>query len=94
MNNESSIWLILRKLRTPLIILNIAHAIPVLLFTLAPGMDNNGQPYYLSFFDAMYIVAYTATTIGFGEIPYAFSYSQRLVMIFTIYSTVPAWLYD
>ncbi len=93
MNNESSIWLILRKLRTPLIILNIAHAIPVLLFTLAPGIDNNGQSYYLSFFDAMYIVAYTATTIGFGEIPYAFSYSQRLVMIFTIYSTVPAWLY-
>lgn len=93
MNNESSIWLILRKLRTPLIILNIAHALPVLLFTLAPGVDSNGNPYYLSFFDAMYIVAYTATTIGFGEIPYAFSYPQRLVMIFTIYSTVPAWLY-
>lgn len=93
MNNESTIWLFLRKMRTPLIILNLAHAIPVILLTIVPGIDVNGETVYLNFFDAMYIVGYTATTIGFGEIPYAFSYPQRIVVLLTIYSTVPAWIY-
>ena len=93
MNNESSIWLFLRKMRTPLIVLNIAHALPVILLTLVPGTGDNGQPIHLSFFDSMYIVAYTATTIGFGEIPYAFSYPQRIIVFLTIYATVPAWIY-
>ncbi|MCL4432892.1 MAG: NAD-binding protein [Epsilonproteobacteria bacterium] len=93
MNNESSIWLFLRKMRAPLIVLNLAHAIPVLLLTLVPGIDAQGNPTHLSIFDAMYIVGYTATTIGFGEIPYAFSYPQRIIVLITIYTTVPAWLY-
>lgn len=93
MNNESSIWLFLRKMRAPLIVLNLAHAIPVLLLTLVPGIDANGHIVHLSIFDAMYIVGYTATTIGFGEIPYAFSYPQRIVILFTIYTAVPAWFY-
>jgi Trk K+ transport system NAD-binding subunit len=80
-------------MRAPLIVLNLAHAIPVILLTLVPGMDNNGHIVHLSFFDAMYIVGYTATTIGFGEIPYAFTYPQRMVVLLTIYSTVPAWIY-
>ncbi|MDD5051374.1 MAG: NAD-binding protein [Sulfuricurvum sp.] len=92
-SNEASLWLFLRKMRTPLIILNLAHAIPVILLTLVPGTGDNGQPLHLSFFDAMYVVAYTATTIGFGEIPYAFSYAQRIVVFLTIYATVPAWIY-
>lgn len=93
MTNESTIWLFLRKMRAPLIILNLAHAFPVVLLTLVPGTGDNGQPLYLSFFDAMYIVGYTATTIGFGEIPYAFSYPQRIIVLLTIYATVPAWIY-
>lgn len=93
MSNESTIWLFLRKMRTPLIVLNLAHAIPVILLTLVPGTDGDGQTVYLSFFDAMYIVGYTATTIGFGEIPYPFSYPQRIVVLLTIYASVPAWIY-
>ncbi|MDP1785234.1 MAG: NAD-binding protein [Sulfuricurvum sp.] len=93
MNNESSIWLFLRKMRAPLIVLNLAHAIPVLLLTLVPGIDAQGNPAHLTIFDAMYVVGYTATTIGFGEIPYAFSYPQRIVVLITIYTTVPAWFY-
>ena len=93
MNSESSIWLFLRKMRTPLIVLNLAHALPVILLTLVSGTGDNGQPGHLSFFDSMYIVAYTATTIGFGEIPYAFSYPQRMIVFLTIYATVPAWIY-
>ena len=80
-------------MRRPLIVLNLAHAIPVILLTLVPGTDANGHLFHMSFFDAMYFVAYTATTIGFGELPYTFSYSQRMVVLFTIYLTVPAWFY-
>jgi len=93
MNSESSIWLFLRKMRTPLIVLNLAHAIPIILLTLVPGIEVEGKTVYMSFFDAMYFVAYTATTIGFGEIPYAFSYPQRIIVFLTIYTTVPAWFY-
>ena len=93
MNSESSIWLFLRKMRTPLIVLNLAHAIPVILLTLVPGIEVDGKIYYMSFFDAMYVVGYTATTIGFGEIPYAFSYPQRIVVLLTIYAAVPSWIY-
>ena len=32
----------------------------------------------LSFFDAFYFMSYTATTIGFGELPYPFTAAQRL----------------
>lgn len=80
-------------MRAPLIVLNLAHAIPVLLLTLVPGIDALGNPAHLTIFDAMYIVGYTATTIGFGEIPYPFSYPQRIVVLITIYTTVPAWFY-
>ncbi|MBV5320684.1 MAG: NAD-binding protein [Sulfuricurvum sp.] len=80
-------------MRTPLIVLNLAHSIPVILLTLVPGVDGSGKTVYLSFFDAMYIVGYTATTIGFGEIPYPFSYPQRMVVLLTIYASVPAWIY-
>lgn len=92
-NTEATFWLFLRKMRAPLIVLNLAHAIPVILLTLVPGMDGEGKTVYLSFFDAMYIVGYTATTIGFGEIPYAFTYMQRAVVLLTIYIAVPAWIY-
>lgn len=93
MSSESSIWLFLRKMRKPLIVLNLAHALPIVLLTLVPGIEVEGKTVYMSFFDAMYFLAYTATTIGFGEIPYAFSYSQRMVVFLTIYLTVPAWFY-
>lgn len=92
--NEATIWLFLRKMRVPLIVLNIFHAIPVILLTLVPGVDTEGNTVYLGIFDAMYIVAYTITTIGFGEIPYAFTYPQRLIVFLTIYGTVPAWVFS
>lgn len=93
MQNEASVWLFLRRMRLPLIILNLVHAIPVILLTIVPGQNPSGETVYMSFFDAMYVVGYTATTIGFGEIPYAFTYPQRMVVLITIYISVPAWIY-
>jgi Trk K+ transport system NAD-binding subunit len=38
-------------------------------------------------------MAYTATTIGFGEIPYAFTPAQRMWVTFAIFLSVIGWAY-
>ncbi len=87
------IFLILRKMRSPLIVLIVAYAISILGFVLIPGMNDQGEPERMSFFHAFYFVSYMATTIGFGEIPYPFTDAQRMWAIISIYTTVVAWLY-
>ncbi|HSH86936.1 MAG TPA: NAD-binding protein [Methylophilus sp.] len=93
MNLNQIIFLILRRMRAPLLMVIISYAIALIGFVLITGIDDQGRPYHLSFFDAFYILSYTATTIGFGEIPYAFTGHQRMWMTFSIYFTVIAWFY-
>ena len=85
--------LILRRMRAPLIMLILVYAISVFGLALMPGGLPDGTPARLSIFHSFYIVSYTATTIGFGEIPYPFSDAQRLWMIVTIYLSVVGWTY-
>jgi len=85
--------LILRRLRAPLITLITVYAIAVIGLSLMPGVDPAGRPWNLSLFDAFYVMSYTATTIGFGEVPYPFSYAQRLWMTISIYISVIGWAY-
>ncbi len=74
-------------------VLIVTFSISILGMVLIPGVDDQGKPYHLSFFDAFYFVSYMATTIGFGESPYQFTYPQKLWVGFTIYLTVIGWLY-
>jgi Trk K+ transport system NAD-binding subunit len=90
---NSILFLILRRLRKPLILIIVSFAIAIFGLTLMPGVDNQGQPWRMSVFDALYVISYTATTIGFGEIPYPFSQSQRLWTTFSIFLTVIPWFY-
>lgn len=90
---DSIFFLILRRMRAPLITVIVSYAVAILGFTLMPGVDAEGQPWHMSLFEAFYVVSYTATTIGFGEIPYAFSTAQRMWMTFSIYFTVVSWFY-
>ncbi|MGM0623930.1 MAG: potassium channel family protein [Campylobacterota bacterium] len=90
---NNSLWLILYRLRTPLITLILSYAIAIIGLTSIEGMDDSGNAYYMSIFDAFYFLSYTATTIGFGEVPYEFTYGQRLWVIISIYMTVLAWAY-
>ncbi len=87
-------WLLLMELRAPLVTLILTYAVSVLGLVLIPGETTAGEPYAVSFLDAFYIVSYTATTIGYGEIPYAFTETQKLWMLFVMYATVIAWLYS
>ncbi|WP_214370725.1 potassium channel family protein [Pseudonocardia sp. H11422] len=90
---SATIFLILRRMRAPLIVLITIFAVGVLGLTLIAGRDATGQPSRMGFFDAFYFMSYTATTIGFGEIPNAFTYPQRLWVTVTIYLTVIGWAY-
>ncbi|GAA4601718.1 Trk K+ transport system NAD-binding subunit [Actinoplanes octamycinicus] len=88
-----TVFLILRRMRAPLIVLITIFAVSVLGLTLIPGQDDAGQPARMGFFDAFYFMSYTATTIGYGEIPHAFTGGQRLWVTATIYLTVIGWAY-
>jgi len=87
-------YVLLRRLRTPFIVLISVYAISVLGLTLIPGRDADGEIWHMSFFHALYVVSYTASTIGFGEIPFAFTDAQRLWMMVVIHMTVIGWLYS
>ena len=86
-------FLVLRRLRTPLILLISTYAIATLGMTLIPGIDPDGNPWKMSFFHAFYFVSFMGTTIGFGEIPYEFTDTQRAWVLVCIYTSVIAWLY-
>ncbi|WP_369138405.1 potassium channel family protein [Modestobacter versicolor] len=90
---SAPIFLVLRRMRAPLITLILIFAVSVLGLSLMPGVDDAGEPYRMSIFDSFYVMSYTATTIGFGEIPYAFTGAQRLWVTGTIYLSVVGWAY-
>ncbi len=85
--------MIMWRMRTPLIVLVCVYAIAILGLVSIPGIDDQGNVWHMSFFHAFYLVSFTATTIGFGEIPYALTDAQRLWVLITMYMTVVTWLY-
>lgn len=91
MNNV--IFIFFRRMRQPLLTLVVAYSVAVLGLVLIPGQDGDGNVWHMDFFHAFYFVSYMATTIGFGEIPYAFTDAQRIWVLLSIYATVIGWLY-
>ncbi len=92
--NDSVLFLVLRRMRAPLIVMILIYAISIFGLVLIPGVNAEGRPTPpMSFFDAFYFISYTASTIGFGEIPNAFSYGQRFWVTVCIYLTVIGWTY-
>ena len=85
--------LFLRRIKAPLILMVTVYSIAILGMILIPGIDENGNSWHMSIFHAFYFVSYTATTIGFGEIPYPLTEAQRLWTVFIIYMTVISWFY-
>jgi len=85
--------MILRRMRRPFILLISVYNIAMLGLILIPGVDDQGNVWHMSIFHAFYFVSFTATTIGFGEIPYPLSEAQRLWAVFSMYILVIAWLY-
>jgi voltage-gated potassium channel len=90
---SSTIFLVMRRMRAPLITLIVIFSISVVGLTLIPGIGPDGQPARLSLFESFYFMSYTATTIGFGELPWPFTPAQRLWVTFSIYLSVVGWAY-
>jgi Trk K+ transport system NAD-binding subunit len=88
------VWLTMRRMRTPLVIMILVYSLSVFGMVLIPGQDAAGDPFRLSFLEAAYFVAIMATTIGFGEIPVTFSEAQRLYVYIILFPNVIAWLYS
>ncbi len=87
------LFVLLRRLRKPLLLLICMYAVCVLGFVLIPGRTPGGEPWQMSFLHAFYFVSFLGTTIGLGEVPYPFTDAQRLWATVSIYGTVVAWLY-
>jgi len=91
--NDQIFWIVLKRLRAPFLVIIATFSISIIGLILIPGLDDKGDVYHMSFFDAFYFVSYMASTIGFGEAPYAFTYPQRIWVSGTIYLTVVGWFY-
>ncbi len=91
--NNSSLWIILQRMRLPFTVIVITYSIAMTGLLIIPGVDDQGNSYHLSIFDAFYFISYTATTIGFGETPFPFTYHQKMWVSVSIYLTVLGWFY-
>ena len=92
--HNSSLWLILQRMRTPFLVIIITYTVSILGLLIIDGVDNEGNLYKLSIFDAFYFISYTATTIGFGETPFPFTYPQRIWVSISVFFTVTGWFYS
>jgi voltage-gated potassium channel len=89
----SVLLLSLRHLRAPLIMIVLMFATGIAGLVLIPGVDADGTPWRMTFSQALYFMSYTATTIGFGEIPADFNDVQRLWVTVMIFVSVVGWAY-
>lgn len=88
-----AVFLLLRRMRMPFIVLVATFNFATLGMTLMPGEDAQGHTYYMTPFDAFYQMMMTVTTVGFSETPHAFSYPQRMWMSLSILMLVLSWAY-
>jgi Trk K+ transport system NAD-binding subunit len=88
------VWLTMRRMRTPLIVLILVSSPSILGLVLIPGEDASGRVVHVDFLHAAYIIAILATTIGFGEVPEVFTEAQRLYVFIIIFPNVIAWWYS
>ena len=87
-----AVFLVLRRMRAPLVFIISVFAISVIGLAIIPGAEVNGRNTRLSVFEAFYFITYTATTIGFGELQ-PFTTAQRLWIEACIFMTVIGWAY-
>lgn len=90
---NDAVFLLLRKMRAPLIVVITVFSFCTAGMMLVPGVDPQGHPHRLNLFDAFYQMTITLTTVGFTEAPYPFSYPQRMWMTMSIFLLVISWAY-
>lgn len=83
-------------MRMPFLVIIITYTIAIVgISFIIQGTDTKWKSLSeCQYFDAFYFVTYTATTIGFGEIPLCILHIlKEFGLLFTIYLTVLGWFY-
>jgi len=88
------VWLTMRRMRAPLMAMILVYSLSVFGMVLIPGQDEAGNTIRVGFLDAIYFISIMATTIGFGEMPTAFTGAQRMYALIILFPNVIAWLYS
>lgn len=88
-----AVFLLLRRMRAPFVVLIITFTTAMIGMSLIPGRDSEGNPYHFTLFDALYQMTMTVTTVGYTEAPYPFTYAQRMWMTASIFALVLCWAY-
>ncbi|MGR9046200.1 MAG: potassium channel family protein [Gammaproteobacteria bacterium] len=86
-------FIVMREMRGPIMTLIVVYSVSILGMVFIPGPVIDGKTQYMSIFHAFYFMTYTATTTGFGEIPFEFSDAQRFWAIVCLYVSVITWFY-
>jgi len=89
----NTIFIVMRRMRAPLITLIVIFSVTVVGMSVIPAEDPQGRPYHMSIFESLYFMSYTASTIGYGELPYPFNANQRMWATISIYLLVIGWAY-
>lgn len=87
------IFLVMRRLRMSFIVVITTFSVCTVGMMFMPGTNAEGEPYRMTLFDAFYQMSITLTTVGYSEVPYAFSYPQRMWLTMSIYLLVVSWAY-
>jgi voltage-gated potassium channel len=88
-----AMFVLLRRMRRPLIVVIVVFSICSAGMSMMPGTDKDGQPYKLTLFDSIYQMAITLTTVGYSEVPYSFSYPQKMWLTLALFLLVISWAY-
>ena len=89
----ATIFIVMRRMRAPLITLIVIFSVTVVGMSVIPAQDPEGRPYHMTIFESLYFMSYTASTIGYGELPYPFNANQRMWATISIYLLVIGWAY-
>ena len=83
------LFVILHRLRRPLIFLIGAYAVSIWGLTLIPKVEASGEVIYLSFFHALYMAGKTAQVVRYGGESH--SLAQSPANIRDVYSRILEW---
>ena len=92
MYKRQVLFILLRRLRQPLLLLVLILTIATFGMSQIDGVDFDGNPRRLTVFESFYFMTYTAATVGYTEL-FPYTSAQRMWVMGSIYAGVLGWAY-